>query len=126
MFHKWYIVSVIRNKVINAIFYAASSGRMPVREWLMTLDKQDRIEIGGDIANVEYNWPVGPPKCKPLEGGVFEVRSNIASGRIARVLFFIQSSEMYLIHGFIKKSQKIPKRDLDLAKKRKKEMEGQK
>jgi phage-related protein len=31
---------------------------------------------------------------------------------------------MYLLHGFIKKSQKIPRRDLDLAKKRKKEMEG--
>jgi phage-related protein len=97
---------------------------MPVREWLMTLYKQDKIEIGGDIANVEYNWPVGPPKCKPLESGIFEIRSNITSGRIARVLFFIESNQMYLIHGFIKKSQKILKRDLDLAKKRKKEMEG--
>lgn len=88
------------------------------------MDEQDRIEIGGDIANVEYNWPVGPPKCKSLEGGIFEIRSNITSGRIARVLFFIESNQMYLLHGFIKKSQKIPKRDLDLAKKRKKEMEG--
>lgn len=111
-------------KVVRANFYATSSGKMPVREWLLTLDKQDRIEIGGDIANVEYNWPVGPPKCKPLEHGIFEIRSNISTGRTARVLFFVESDRMYLLHGFIKKSQKIPKRDLDLAKKRKKEIEG--
>ncbi|MBK5101697.1 MAG: type II toxin-antitoxin system RelE/ParE family toxin [Desulfobacteraceae bacterium] len=96
---------------------------MPVREWLLSLDKQDRIEIGGDIANAEYNWPVGPPKCKLLERGIFEIRSNISSGRTARVLFFIEAKEMYLLHGFIKKSQKTPRRDLELAKTRKKEME---
>jgi phage-related protein len=96
---------------------------MPVREWLLSLDKQDRIEIGGDIAYAEYNWPVGPPRCRPLEHGIFEIRSNISSGRVARVLFFIEAGEMYLLHGFIKKSQKTPRRDLELAKKRKKEME---
>jgi phage-related protein len=113
-----------REKVVSAKFYATLSGKMPVREWLLSLSKQDRIEIGGDIANVEYNWPIGPPKCKPLEHGIYEIRSNISSKRIARVLFFIDSHEMYLLHGFIKKSQKTPKQDLGLAKKRKREMEG--
>jgi len=42
----------------------------------------------------------------------------------ARVLFFIESDQLYLLHGFIKKSTKIPKRDLDMAKNRKREMEG--
>ncbi len=115
---------MIRHKIIRANFYATASGKMPVREWLLSLDKQDRIEIGGDIANAEYNWPVGPPKCKPLERGICEIRSNISTGRTARVLFFIESKEMYLLHGFIKKSQKTPRRDLELAKRRKKEMEG--
>jgi phage-related protein len=95
---------------------------MQVREWLPSLGKQDRIEIGGDIANVEYNWPIVPPRCKSLEHGIFEVRSNITYGRIARVLFFIESEKMYLLHGFVKKSQKTPKRDLNLARKRKKEL----
>jgi phage-related protein len=111
-------------KVVRANFYVSSSGKMPVREWLLSLDKQGRIEIGGDIANVEYHWPVGPPKCKPLGSAIFEIRSNISAGRTARVLFFIESGEMYLLHGFIKKSQKSPKRDLELAKRRKGEMEG--
>ena len=67
-----------RHKVISARFYATSSGRMPVREWLLSLAKEDRIEIGGDIANVEYHWPVGPPKCKALGNGLFEIRSRIS------------------------------------------------
>ncbi|MGM0760813.1 MAG: type II toxin-antitoxin system RelE/ParE family toxin [Thermodesulfobacteriota bacterium] len=96
---------------------------MPLRGWLLSLSKQDRIEIGSDIANIEYNWPVGPPRCKPLENGIFEVRSRISSGRTARVLFFIQDDELFLLHGFIKKTQKPPRQELELAKKRKKEME---
>ena len=124
MYYKWYVVFMGRQKVIRASFYATSSGRMPVREWLLSLAKQDRIEIGGDIANVEYHWPVGPPKCKPLGNGIFEIRTDISGHRTARVFFFIESAEMYLLHGFIKKSQKTPKRDLELAKRRKKEMEG--
>lgn len=113
-----------KRKTISAHFYKTSSGKMPVREWLLSLSKDDRIEIGGDIANVEYHWPVGPPTCKPIGDGMFEVRSRISNGRIARVLFFTKSDQMYLLHGFIKKTTKIPKRDLDLARNRKKEMEG--
>jgi len=97
---------------------------MPVREWLLSFAKEDRIEIGGDIANIEYHWPVGPPKCKPLGNELFEIRSRISDSRTARVLFFIESDQLYLLHGFIKKSVKIPRRDLELAKNRKKKMEG--
>lgn len=95
-----------------------------MREWILSLSRDDRIEIGGDIANVEYNWPIGPPKCKSIGDGIFEIRSRISDGRIARVLFFIESDQLYLLHGFVKKSNKTPKRDLDLARNRKKEMEG--
>jgi len=112
-----------RQKVLTARFYASSTGSMPVREWLLSLSREDRLEIGADIANIEYNWPVGPPQCKPLEDGIFEVRSRISSGRSARILFFTQDDELLLLHGFIKKTQKTPKKELDLAKKRKKDME---
>jgi phage-related protein len=54
---------------------------------------------------------------------MFEVRSRISHGRMARVLFFIQKDELFLLHGFIKKTQKTSRQDVDLAKKRKREME---
>jgi len=53
---------------------------------------------------------------------LWEVRSNIKSG-IARVFFYIDKSEMILLHGLVKKTQKTPDRDLKLAQKRKKEYE---
>ena len=49
--------------------------------------------------------------------------NKITGGRIARVIFYISKGEMILLHGFIKKSQKTPKKEIDLALKRKKEHE---
>jgi phage-related protein len=50
------------------------------------------------------------------------VRSNISDGRIARVIFTIMSEYMILLNGFIKKTQKTPKSEIDLALNRKKEI----
>jgi phage-related protein len=63
------------------------------------------------------------PVCRPLDHGLKEVRTNLSDGRIARVIFSIEGSEMALLHGFIKKTRKTPKADLDLARKRKKELD---
>jgi DNA-binding Xre family transcriptional regulator len=49
---------------------------------------------------------------------LWEVRSNLTQGRIARVLFCSHESRMVLLHGFIKKTQKTPDADRDLALKR--------
>jgi phage-related protein len=51
------------------------------------------------------------------------VRSDLTDGRIARLIFSITGSEMVLLHGFEKKTQKTPARDIKLALKRKREIE---
>jgi len=109
-------------KKISAEFYKTLRGNEPVREWLLKLDRDDRKIIGKDIQKVEFGWPLGMPYCKPLGHGLYEVRSDISGKRIARVIFFIKNNRMALLHGFVKKSQKTPQADLDLAKKRKKEV----
>jgi len=109
-------------KKIQARFYQTDEGREPVREWLKELSKADRKEIGDDIATVEYGWPVGMPVCRPLGGGIWEVRSRLPSRRIARVLFGIVQGFMVLLHGFIKKTPKTPPDDLAVARKRMKEV----
>lgn len=95
-----------------------------MRDWLLTLDKADRKAIGEDIATLEFAWPVGKPKCAPMSGivGLYEVRSNITRGRIARVLFVLIGSQMVLLHGFVKKTQKTPEKDKSLAVSRMKEV----
>ncbi len=53
-----------------------------------------------------------------LGKGLFEIRSNISDGRIARVIFAVVDEHMLLLHGFVKKTQKTPKPDLDLVARR--------
>ena len=108
-------------KHITVRFYRQSSGNEPVRDWLKKLTSADKLTIGTDIKTVEFGWPVGLPVCRSLGDGLWEVRSNL-NNRIARVIFFISHDTMWLLHGFIKKQQKTSKTDLDIAKKRKKEI----
>jgi hypothetical protein len=55
------------------------------------------------------------PVCRPMGDGLYEVRTSLDDKRIARVLFCFSGGKMVLLHGFIKKSQKTPKPDLELA-----------
>jgi len=100
------------------------SGREPVREWLKSkeITPEDRLAIGEDVKTVEYGWPLGMPLCRQIAPNLHEVRSSLSSNRIARVLFCIHEGRMVLLHGFIKKTQKTPDSEKDLALKRMKEV----
>lgn len=111
-------------KKVPAVFYVSNNESEPVKDWLLKLSKDNRKSIGEDIKTVEFGWPIGMPTCRPMSDGLYEVRTGLADKKIARVLFCFHSQKMVLLHGFIKKTQKTPKPDLDLAKKRKKEVEN--
>lgn len=100
-----------------AIFYRTEAGGEPVREWLKGLTAEDRKRIGEDIKTVEFGWPIGMPVCRALGEGIQEVRTSLVQNRISRVLFYIDiKRRMVLLHGFVKKTQKTPRQDLELAK----------
>jgi len=107
-------------KRLPAHFYRLDSGKEPVREWLRELKPEDRKAIGEDIKDVEFSWPIGMPLVRPLGRELWEIRSSLPRGRIARVLFCVEQGSMVLLHGFIKKTQKTPPREINLALKRKK------
>lgn len=88
-----------------------------MREWLKELAATDRRAVGEDIRTVQFGWPLGMPLVAHLDSGIWEVRTRL-SNRIARVLFVLDGNVMVLLHGFIKKEQKTPKAELDLAKNR--------
>jgi phage-related protein len=92
-----------------------------VRDWLKSLDVDDRKAIGEDIKDVEFSWPIGLPLVRSLGNELWEVRSSLPSGRIARVIFCIAEKHAVLLHGFIKKTQKTPPSEIDLALRRKRE-----
>ena len=90
----------------------------------MNLPVVDRHQLGRDIGVVEFGWPIGMPVCRSLGDGLWEIRSDLSGSRIARVLFCMRKGEAILLHGFVKKTQKTPKSDLDLTHKRQKEVES--
>lgn len=108
---------------IPLAFYRIARGTEVVRDWLKGLDEPDRQAVGQDLMRVQYRWPVGMPLCRSLGDGLWEVRSNLPSRRISRVLFAALEDRLVILHGFIKKTPATPDPDMALARRRKKELE---
>ncbi|MGH6819758.1 MAG: type II toxin-antitoxin system RelE/ParE family toxin [Methylocella sp.] len=107
---------------IPVVFYSTASGSVPVLDWMRELDREDRRRIGLDLLRVQENWPIGMPVCRSLGEGLWEVRNSLQNGRIARLIFTLHRGEIYVLHGFFKKTQKTPPQDMVLARRRMKEV----
>lgn len=113
---------MILAKRLTVRFYCTSSGAEPVREWLWSLDDEDRKEIGDILRAIEFGWPIGMPICRPLGKGLYEARISLKD-RIARIFFVPRVGRMVLLHAIVKKTQKTPPADLELARERLREWE---
>lgn len=120
-YHTWYI-SPETLKPIPLRFWRSATGREPVREWLNGFPREDQRTIGRDLAKVQFGWPLGLPLCRPLGGGLWEVRSTLRSRREARVLFGFYDGMLIALHAFIKKTQKTTPDDLAISRQRLKEV----
>ena len=103
------------SSILEVRFYRSETGNQPVRDWLFDLSPEDRKLIGEDIKTAQFGWPQGMPLIEKIEPGIWEVRSHIRHG-IARTLFTVEDDLMVLLHGFIKKSTKIPVEDMRVAR----------
>ena len=102
---------------LRVVFYRTIGGTEPVREWLKALPTDDRKIIGNDLKTAQYGWPLGMPLIRKVETGLWEVRTRLQD-RIARVIVTVEGDTMVLLHGLIKKSEKLPLQDLQLARQR--------
>lgn len=108
---------------IPLIFFRTGVGAEPVRDWLKALPEVERREIGRDLMRAQWRWPVGMPLCRPLSDGLWEIRTQLPTERTARILVCFYREHLIALHGFIKKTRKTPGEDLEVARKRKKELE---
>jgi len=109
--------------VISVAFYRSPEGNEPARIFLKGLTRDERREIGADLYTLQKDWPIGMPLVRSLDKGLWELRSDLGT-RVARMIFCFHKQQIVVLHGFIKKSAKTPKADLDLSKKRLKEVTG--
>jgi phage-related protein len=128
MYRKWYILrfEAVAEQMpeIPVRFYRTTAGREPALDWLRELDKADRQVIGVNLMRVQFGWPIGMPLVRSLGDGLWEVRSDLRRGRVARLLFCFHQGLLVVLHGFIKKTQKTPPGDLELARRRMREIAG--
>ncbi|MDB5438372.1 MAG: hypothetical protein JWM33_799 [Caulobacteraceae bacterium] len=109
---------------VDLYFYRTESGREPARDWLKDQGEAERRAIGLDLQRVQFRWPIGMPLCRSLKDGLWEVRTALPNKTISRVLIYFHDGALYALHGFIKKTQKTPDEDLNLARKRMKEIKN--
>lgn len=110
-------------KKIPLVFFCTSTRSEPVREWLKELLPVERQAIGMDLLRAQWRWPVGMPLCRAMGSGLWEIRTDLPTRRTARVLICVHRGRLVALHGFIKKTRTTPDEDLELARKRKKELE---
>ena len=93
-----------------------------VSDSLKSLGSDDRRRIGEDLATVQFGCLSACRFVARSETALWEVRTSLASRRIARLIFFFDQGEIGLLNGFIKKTPKTPPEEIALARKRMKEM----
>jgi len=114
-------------KKIKAEFFRTAVGNEPVRDELLDLGRPVKTEVGTDIRFVENNWRLDRPYVDLLRRGsgrfeesIYEVRHTVEKSEY-RTLFFVFGDRMILVHFFQKKTQKTPKKEIDVAWARMKE-----
>ena len=100
------------------IFYEKSDGTEPAKDFLLSLDTKMRARLVKIIELLSVNGTeLRIPYSEHLTDGIFEIRAKVGSN-ISRVLyFFVIGKRIVLTNGFIKKTQKTPKNEIELAKK---------
>ena len=105
-------------------YYEKDDGSRPAEEFILSQDNKMQAKIFAALEWLESKGPaLREPYSKVLDDGIFEVRAKQGSD-ISRVLyFFVVGRRVILTNGFVKKTMKTPKTELDLARKYKADYE---
>ena len=105
-------------KNFEIIFYDKPDGTEPALDFIMSLNDKMQARMLRTIELLSENGTdLREPYSKHLVDGIFEVRAKVGSD-ISRVLyFFVFGRKIILTNGFIKKTQKTPKHEIELARK---------
>jgi len=100
----------------NIIFYEKADGSIPVREFLNSLPEKHHAKALRDIDVLEkYGTKLREPHVKHIGGKLWELRIKSASD-ISRIFYFLPiGTNLVLLHGFVKKTQKTPNREIVIA-----------
>jgi phage-related protein len=102
-------------------YYMTESGRLPVKEFIKSLDFATRKKyfyVMGLLEEFGHTLPY--PHAKYLGNSIFELRFMGSEGAIRVLYFFFVQDKAVLTNGLIKKTNKTPKREIVTALERRK------
>lgn len=105
----------------NVEFYVKENKESPVEDFIKTLPAKLQAKAMWEIELLNrYGTQLKEPYLKPIKGdeykGLWELRIKFA-GNISRIFYFMPIGNSFiLLHGFVKKTDKIPRRELETAK----------
>ena len=102
----------------NTIFYEKEDGSEPAKDFLLSLDYKMRAKVIRLLEMLQKNGnALRLPYSEELEDGIFEIRAKVGSD-ISRLLYFFDKGKIVILtNGLVKKTQKVPKQDIETAKK---------
>ena len=109
-------------KIIELDFYMKENGKIPVQDFLYSLNPKLRAKAFSDIELLkQLGTELREPYVKPIKGkdnkGLYELRIKFSSD-IARIFYFTYyDNKFVLLHGFIKKTMKTPQGEIKKARK---------
>lgn len=97
-------------------YFEDARGRRPVEDFIDSLDPKMKAKIFGGLELLErYGACLGMPYARHVEKGIYELRT-IQSANITRIFyFFVAGERIILTHGFVKKTRKTPRREIERA-----------
>lgn len=104
-------------------FYRTPAGNDIVLDLIRTFPVDDRRKIGEDLKTLQFRHPLGMPLSRSLGKGLSELRTSLPSGREFRVFYCWEpkAAQLIVLHGFVKKSQRTPDKELRIARERQQE-----
>jgi len=103
--------------MFTIVMYRKPNGEIPVQQHIDKLESRLQIKV---LANIERLKIMGnrlrEPYTKPLDDGIFELRTSFAGEEERVLFFFVHEKKIVLTHGFIKKTQKTPAGEIRKAK----------
>ena len=100
-------------------FYRDDQGREPVKDFILSLNKKERGKILQMIQILSEFGPTLPfPYSSQVEGKMRELRAHCGKTHF-RILYYCNPKGVFiLLHVFKKRAQKIPKKEIRIAKER--------
>jgi phage-related protein len=103
-------------------YYKTQSGQEVVKDFIDNLQESTQSKVGRNLELLEkYGNQLGMPHAKAMGGGLIELR--VRGKQEVRIFYaFAIGKRIYLLHAFVKKTKTTPKKELDVARERQKEI----